>query len=428
MDKDNLFKFKNLLDFVFDNKCSSFYRDKYQKVGFIPKVNFQSLADIKKIPLLSKEELMNEDPYRLLFVPEKEAEIISPTSGTTTGKPFVTFQSLKDRQGFTEKVNPKLRVKRLLTLLSPFRAPTTCLPMKDAPISHILVGDIFNLPVSVYLASRLQVDRIDTTPTFAIILKKHLANYPDFEKNIRTIALAGELVSPEKKKTLRKLYPDKEIFITYGLSEAGGSITSQCHPLAERDDEIFFHLMMDVCYFEIIDPKTEKEVPLGKKGELVITRFNSWATPLLRYRTGDLASFEKNDCSCGAPGPLLKVYGRIKYDIVKVGGFELRSDALEKALINLNSYLEDSFEAHIRETFIGAKPKICLTLNLSLLKGVKDSLLIRKKIEEELLKNWWISPRFNLEKAVGVGLFEISQINFIKFPVSTKTRRLLILE
>ena len=420
--KKNTFEqFKNLLNFAFNNERSSFYRDKYQKTGFTPDSDFRSLKDVKKIPLLTREELVQEDTSRLLFVPEEKVKNVFPTSGTTTGKSFITFHS-KDVLGFPP--NHELHQKKVLILFSPFHAnlnPT--LPQTKL----VFFGNIFNLPASCLVASKLGINHVWTTPTLAILLKKYLADYPDFQENLRSLSLIGEMVSPEKKRLLQKFYLNKEIFINYGTSEMGGIPAMQCRALAKRSGEILFHLRVEDCYFEIINPETKEEVPLGEQGELIITNFINRATPLIRYRTGDLASFRENDCSCGAPGPLLKICGRINYDIAKVAGFELRSDMLERPLINLSSFLKDEFEAHIHETFMGDKPRIQIKLNLSLKEGVKESPELKQKIENELLENWRLSPRLNLKKAVEAGLFDFPQINFVQFPFSVKARRFLIL-
>ena len=418
-------QFKNLLNFAFNNEYSSFYRDKYRKAGFTPDSDFRSLKDVKKVPLLTREELAQENTSQLLFIPEQKVGAVSPTSGTTTGKPFIVFHS-KDVLG--SPPNHVMQQKKVLLLIEPFRAPAihvTAL-MKREKIIY-LAGDIFNLPASCLLASKLGVNHIFTTPTLAIILKKYLVNYPDFQKNLRALSLIGEKVSPEKKKLLQELYPNKEIFIMYGISEMNGELAFQCHALAERNGEILFHPRFKDCYFEIINPETKEEVPFEEQGELVITSFKNRATPLIRYRPGDSASFRKNNCPCGILNPLLAIHGRINYDIVKAGGFELRSDMLEKPLLNLGLFLKNEFEIHIYEKFAENKPKIQIKINLSLKEGVKESPELKQKIENELLENWQLSPRLKLKRAIEAGFFESLQINFVNFPKSPKPKRSLLL-
>ena len=66
------------------------------------------------------------------------------------------------------------------------------------------------------------------------------------------------------------------------------------------------------CSLEIVDPDTGQPLPPGERGELVLTLLASEAMPLLRYRTGDLASLVQGPCACGGILPRLgRVEGRI---------------------------------------------------------------------------------------------------------------------
>ena len=63
-----------------------------------------------------------------------------------------------------------------------------------------------------------------------------------------------------------------------------------------------------------VHPVTGKVLPAGETGELVITTLQRRAMPLLRYRTGDMASLLDGPCACGSPLPRLgPVLGRIEY-------------------------------------------------------------------------------------------------------------------
>lgn len=419
---DNFLKFRKLLKFVFENEKSDFYRKKYEKAEFNPASDFNSLEDIKKIPLLSKEEISGLDPLRLLFVEEKEVDGASSTSGTT-GEPIIIFSS--------KRVDPPIPLERVnfgkcLILVSPFRIYVSSFWKERGNL--VLIGDIHNIPASLQLASKLNVNTIHTTPTLAIILKDYLDRYPNLNKSLKFIKLGGEVVNPSKKKILQKLYPSLKIFTTYALCEGGRAhVASQCPFLAGDNSRIYYHPELRYFHFEIVDPDTGKNVEDGKNGELVLTRFGNWATPIIRYKTGDLASFQNNNCPCGHPGPLLQILGRAKYDTVKVGGVELRRGMVEKAILNLKDYLDESFEVNVYENFLGNKPKIKVVINLQLRKGIKESSALRQKIENEFLENLQLSPRLNLRRAVEVGLFESPQINFIKHPLSAKTKQVLIL-
>jgi len=262
----------------------------------------------------------------------------------------------------------------------------------------------------------------------AIVLKDYLDRYPSLKKSLRFLKLGGEVVSLSKKKLLQELYPGLKIFTTYALCEGGRAhVASQCPFLAEEDSQVCYHPESRYFYFEIIDPDTGENVEEGKKGELVLTRFGNWATPIIRYKTGDLATFQKNNCPCGYPGPLLQILGRARYDMIKAGGVELRREMIEKAILSLKDFLEESFEVDVYESFVGNKPRIKVVINLYLREKVEESPGLRQRVENELLESWQLSPRFNLRKAVEAGLFEPLQINFNKHPLSAKTKQVLIL-
>ena len=72
----------------------------------------------------------------------------------------------------------------------------------------------------------------------------------------------------------------------YGLSEiVGPGVAAEC---PEARDGL--HVQEDHFLVEVIDPDDRPAVPDGTDGELVFTTLTKEALPLLRYRTGDIAS------------------------------------------------------------------------------------------------------------------------------------------
>ena len=72
----------------------------------------------------------------------------------------------------------------------------------------------------------------------------------------------------------------------YGLSEiVGPGVAAEC---PEARDGL--HVQEDHFLVEVVDPKTGAPLPDGTYGELVFTTLTKEALPLLRYRTGDIAS------------------------------------------------------------------------------------------------------------------------------------------
>jgi phenylacetate-CoA ligase len=64
------------------------------------------------------------------------------------------------------------------------------------------------------------------------------------------------------------------------------------------------HIDTTSVYVEVVDDD-DHPVGDGESGELVITSVSNSATPLLRYKTGDLGAVSNKRCPCGGGGPLI---------------------------------------------------------------------------------------------------------------------------
>lgn len=73
-----------------------------------------------------------------------------------------------------------------------------------------------------------------------------------------------------------------------------------------------YHLREADLYFEIIDPDSGIQQPVGIPGEVVFTTSTRTGMPLIRYRTGDVSRFLPGPCPCGTVLKSMdKVRGRL---------------------------------------------------------------------------------------------------------------------
>ena len=87
-----------------------------------------------------------------------------------------------------------------------------------------------------------------------------------------------------------------KVYEHYTRPELGGLGAFSC-----GSDE-GMHVSSDL-YIEIIDPETGMGVADGKWGEIVVTGLFRAKYPLVRYRTGDVSRYLKDDCLCGDDMP-----------------------------------------------------------------------------------------------------------------------------
>ncbi|MCD6582866.1 MAG: AMP-binding protein, partial [Desulfuromusa sp.] len=103
------------------------------------------------------------------------------------------------------------------------------------------------------------------------------------------------------------------------------------------------HLLPELVVVEIIDD-LGSPVASGEPGEVVVTPLGIEGTPLLRYRTGDIARLHSEPCSCGRQTPRLgPIIGR-RAQMLKCRGTTLFPAAISLALQEISAgqghYLE----------------------------------------------------------------------------------------
>jgi phenylacetate-CoA ligase len=134
---------------------------------------------------------------------------------------------------------------------------------------------------------------------------------------------------------MRKLLEEKLSIAAldiYGLSEIiGPGVAVECLPSRQINGGL--HIWEDHFLVEIIDPKTGESLPDGEEGELVFTTLTKEALPLLRYRTGDLSSLNRQPCPCGRTMVrMARVKARLD-DMLIIRGVNFYPGAVEEFLL-----------------------------------------------------------------------------------------------
>ncbi|TKR26017.1 phenylacetate--CoA ligase family protein [Natronomonas salsuginis] len=88
---------------------------------------------------------------------------------------------------------------------------------------------------------------------------------------------------------------------------------------AETDAENGLRVATDYAIVEIVDPDSGEPLPLGERGEVVVTHRRKEGFPLVRFRTGDLAELERRGDDLVLPdGVIGRTDDRLKVKGVKV--------------------------------------------------------------------------------------------------------------
>jgi phenylacetate-CoA ligase len=110
----------------------------------------------------------------------------------------------------------------------------------------------------------------------------------------------------------------------------GPGVAAEC--IEVRDG---LHVHEDHFLVEIVDPQSGAPLPEGEEGELVFTTLLKEAMPLLRYRTGDIASMTTEPCPCGRTTARIRSLRGRRDDMVIVRGVNVYPSNVEHALLSL---------------------------------------------------------------------------------------------
>jgi len=297
-----------------------------------------SLVDYKNIPFTTKEDLAG-DHTSFCCVERKEIAEYVTTSGTT-GDPISLFLTKNDlkRLAKNEKDSFQLMgfsnedVFQLLTTIDKqFMAGLAySLGVQELGGGMIRIGPgvpklqwdaIFNYQPTVLIA----------VPSFIVTLIEFAKeNNIDFNKStVKSIVCIGEPLRNNdlSLNTLGKRISenwDVELFSTYASTEMGAAF-SEC------TEHKGCHLNDDLLFLEVLDEKGN-DVESGKSGEIVVTTLQTEGTPLIRYKTGDIATVYYDKCKCGSKTPRLgPIIGR-KNQMIKFKGTTLYPKAIYDAL------------------------------------------------------------------------------------------------
>ena len=161
----------------------------------------------------------------------------------------------------------------------------------------------------LFILKEFQPTVIWTTPSYAWYLgetaKAHGID-PAKDLSIRTIIVAGEAGgSIEATRSAIETLWDAKLYDFFGISDIFGACAGMCE---EREG---LHLAEDHILVEALDPETNQPVGDGERGELVLTTLRKHARPMIRFKTGDIGTVNREKCACGRTHARITITGRL---------------------------------------------------------------------------------------------------------------------
>jgi phenylacetate-CoA ligase len=218
------------------------------------------------------------------------------------------------------------------------------------------------------------------TPTYALrlveVAREEGIHLPS--SAVRAVVVAGEPGGsvPGTRARIEAGWGAR-VFDHSGMTEIG-PVAIEC-----REAPGGLHVLESACWPEVLRPGGNAPVIPGEEGELVVTTFGRWGSPLIRYRTGDLVRADPRPCPCGRE--LLRLEGGIRGrvdDMIVIRGNNLHPSALQ---VVLHRFAEVA-EYHVEVDYAGALP--VLRVQVEPVAGPDGAALagrIDRAIRDELL-------------------------------------------
>lgn len=334
-------------------------RRAYENVPFYTKAfednhvspeEIHSLADVRSLPFTQKKHLRENYPFQLLATPMEEVVRIHASSGTS-GKPTVVAYTKKDMMHWGEIVARGIYMAGgrkgdvlhnaygygLFTGGLGLHVGSETLGCATVPISG------GNTSKQITLIQDFQPKVISTTPSYLLNIGESMRNkgIDPASTSVERAILGAEPWSEEMRKEIQQMFNIKAVDI-YGLSEVmGPGIAMECE---ECQDGL--HIAEDHFLVEVINPDTLEPVSDGEDGELVFTSLTKEALPIIRYRTGDISSINREQCVCGRTTiKMNRVKGRID-DMLIIRGVNVFPSEVERYICEMEE-LTPNYQIHL---------------------------------------------------------------------------------
>lgn len=400
-----------------------FYTRKLDAAGIDP-AGLVLPRDLAALPLTTKAELIADQeaapPWGTALTEPVERYTRYNQTSSTTGRPLRWLDTAESWQWMLDcwqavyrgaRVGPDDRIVFPFSF-GPFLGFWTAFEAGAQLGAHCVPAGGMTSEARLALIDVVRPTVVCCTPTYALRLVEvagrtrggggeALAGGP-----VRVLIVAGEPGGgiPSTRERIERGWGAR-VIDHHGMTEVG-PVSFECW---ERPGGV--HL--NECEFlgEALDPETGRPVPAGQPGELVLTSLGRTASPLIRYRTGDLVVLREQPCACGRT--LARLDGGIRSrldDMVCINGVNVYPAAVEAVLRAAGEVVEYRATAASR----GALRTLAVEVELDRAASEPDAAC--RRIERRLREALGLSVPVTPVEAGVLPRFEMKARRFVVVP------------
>jgi phenylacetate-CoA ligase len=288
---------------------NAFYTRKLDAAGVRPG-ELRLPADIQKLPLTTKAELVADQtahpPWGTVLTEPIERYTRYCQTSSTTGLPLRWIDTNESWQWVLEcwkavygaaGVKPGDRVFFPFSF-GPFLGFWSGFEAGCQIGLHCVPGGGMSSEQRLATIDAVGATVVCCTPTYAVRLAEVAAGQrparPLSANSVRILIVAGEPGGsiPATRERIERAWGAR-VIDHYGATEVG-PVGFEC-----LEAPGFLHLNEGEYICEILEPGSDRAVPDGQSGELVLTNLGRAASPVIRYRSGDIVVRQPAPCPCG---------------------------------------------------------------------------------------------------------------------------------
>lgn len=332
-------KLKSITQWVYTR--NEFYRAKMDNAGVNPD-DIKSLADIRLLPFINKEDFREAYPLKMLCVDRNDLREMHMSSGST-GTPVVMAYTDNDLDQWAECMARCYVMAGLDQGDSVQITPSFGLFNGGFGFYHgarkagmfIIPAGAGNTSRQVKLMNDFQVKGLMGVVSYGIRIMEVLSDLKEKLPSLKVGMFGAETFSDSMRQKIESGL-DIQAFDIYGMTETGGVGTTGMDCRYRNG----IHIWEDQYIVEVVDHSTGEPVEDGQQGEIVFTSLNREAIPVIRFRTGDLTQvLSRERCECGRTSLRIdRIAGRLD-DMLIIKGVNFFPKQVEQALMEIPGVL-----------------------------------------------------------------------------------------
>ncbi|MFW5708795.1 MAG: phenylacetate--CoA ligase family protein [Chloroflexota bacterium] len=304
-----------------------FYRQLYDSHGVTPD-DIQSLDDLSRLPIITKSMIRENIDAMLPDGTNRENLVFLTTSGST-GQPVGVFQdagtvdqvelAFIHRQwawaGYRRGNAYATFRGQVIRLQGPDGHPTLWDYLTEDNRLMLLAQDTADSTMreTVRLLRRFRPRFIQTYPSTLELIVRYIQREGLDDIDVQAVFCESETLYPHQRRLFEQQFK-AQVFGAYGHSErALDAVECEAHS--------GYHVNMEYGILELLDEHNRPITVPGRWGKVVGTGLDTFAMPLIRYETDDLAAYAAAPCPCGRAHTLIEdFHGRTPDYIVSHSG------------------------------------------------------------------------------------------------------------